>query len=317
MIAGIALSPALDVTYVVERLSGIQRPLDVVRVGGGKTLNAARAARALGAPRVAASAALAGGAGADIAAHARSQGLDLRVVDGQAPTRTCVSIFDRDASELTEIYERPSPLSDDEADAVVDAALLAGAGGHSWFLLSGGIAPEQARRAVARVRESGGAVAVDTHGAALPAAIDEGAGLVKVNRSEAVELLECAPDARGQELVVGLHARLTGSAGPDGPPIAIVTDGTDGAWAFDGRRVLRAPAIGPVGGFPVGSGDSFLGGLVTAIDAGGALPDALALATAAGVANAQLPGAAVLDGAWARDLAKRIEIEQRASNALR
>lgn len=307
MIVGVALSPALDVTYVVDRLTGIQRPRETVRVGGGKTLNAVRAALALGAPRVAASAVLAGGAGADVAAHARTGGLDLRVIEGQAPTRTCVSIFDEAAGDLTEIYERPVELGDDEVDAALDAAVLAAGGAPGWFLLSGGLSPDHARRVVRRVRAAGGAVALDTHGPALRAGIEEGAGLVKVNRSEAVELLGCAPDAPGDRLVVGLRDRL---ADPPLGAIAVVTDGTAGAWAFDGARVLRARTVGPVGGFPVGSGDSFLGGLVTAIDGGGSLTDALALATAAGIANAQVPGAAVLDPVLAHRLVPRVDVER-------
>jgi len=49
------------------------------------------------------------------------------------------------------------------------------------------------------------------------------------------------------------------------------------------------------GRYPVGSGDAFLGGLVAALDHGRELPDALRQATAAGAANAALPGAGVLD----------------------
>ena len=53
----------------------------------------------------------------------------------------------------------------------------------------------------------------------------------------------------------------------------------------------------------MGSGDSFLAGLLVAIDEGAALPDALRLATAAGAANTLEPGAARFDPAEARRLA--------------
>ena len=52
------------------------------------------------------------------------------------------------------------------------------------------------------------------------------------------------------------------------------------------------------GRFPVGSGDAYLGGLLTALDRGDDLGTALRLATAAGVANAQIPG----PGSFATDL---------------
>ncbi|WP_291546092.1 PfkB family carbohydrate kinase [Brevibacterium sp.] len=303
MIAAIALSPSLDVTYVVERLHGIQRPLEVVRVAGGKSLNAARVAVMLGADRVAASAVLAGGAGTDIAAHARAQGLHLRIIDGHVPTRTCVSVFDRSSRELTEIYEHAVALDDIEVEHALDAAVEAMGSKRGLYLLSGGLSEDHARRAVRRVRAAGGSIALDTHGTALSGGIEEGPDLVKVNRAEAVALLGYAPDAPPDELVSGLHDRLDSATAR-----AVVTDGADGAWSCDGAQVLHAQMAGPIGGFPVGSGDAFLGGLARAFDAGESLSNALALATGAGVANAQIPGAGLLDPSLAREIAARVEV---------
>jgi fructose-1-phosphate kinase PfkB-like protein len=48
------------------------------------------------------------------------------------------------------------------------------------------------------------------------------------------------------------------------------------------------------GSFPVGSGDTLLGALLAALDAGEPLDSALVTATAAATANALVPGAAVL-----------------------
>lgn len=314
MIVGIALSPSLDVTYTVERLHGIQRPLDLVRVAGGKSLNAVRAAAALGVERAAAAAVLAGGAGTDVASHARAHGIDLRVIDGRAPTRTCISVFDLATRELTEIYEHAVAVTDDEVERALAAAVEAMGDAPGWFLISGGMSADHARRAVRRVRDAGGLIALDTHGPALAAGLDEGPDLVKVNRAEAVELLGCAVDLAGDQLVTALHERTCeGSTGAR----TIVTDGPDGAWARDVDRVVHARSSGPLGGFPVGSGDSFLGGLVAALDTGEALAGALALASGAGIANAQVPGAAVLDPVLARRLASRVDVVGGLANAMR
>jgi 1-phosphofructokinase/tagatose 6-phosphate kinase len=97
-----------------------------------------------------------------------------------------------------------------------------------------------------------------------------------------------------------VHARTGG--------LVVVTDGAAGAWATDGDQVLRARLTGHTGGFPVGSGDSFLGGLLVALDRGDDLPAAMALATAAGTANAQVPGAAILDPALTRRITPEVEI---------
>jgi len=304
MISALALSPSLDVTYVVDAFEGIQRPRDVRRVGGGKALNAARAAAALGA-RVRAVAVLGGGAGDDVAAGARADGVDLRAVPGDHPTRTCVSVLAAGNGELTEIYEHAVPVGPAtlERAARLAADLAARDGG--WWLLSGGlpdsIAPDAVGSLVRRLRAAGARVAVDSHGAALAGAVLEGPDLVKVNRAEAAELLDVPEDAPGPDLVRGLRTRSGG--------LVVVTDGAAGAWAGDGTSVLRVRLDGHLGRFPVGSGDSFLGGMLVALDAGAPLDEAVALGAAAGTANAQVPGAAVLDPGLARRLARAVAVE--------
>jgi fructose-1-phosphate kinase PfkB-like protein len=73
----------------------------------------------------------------------------------------------------------------------------------------------------------------------------------------------------------------------------------DGTW--EGRLHVRGP-------YPVGSGDSFLSGLVTGLDAGATLQEALRLGLGAGAANAELAGAGRLDPARARTLAARADV---------
>ncbi|NNH54416.1 1-phosphofructokinase family hexose kinase, partial [Promicromonospora citrea] len=122
--------------------------------------------------------------------------------------------------------------------------------------------------------------------------------LVKVNRAEAGVLV--GGDAPVPDLLAAVRERTGG--------LVVITDGADGAWGTDGDRVLRTTLDGHTGGFPVGSGDSFLGGLLVALDRGDDLAAALALATATGTANAQVPGAAVLDADLARRLAGRVTV---------
>ncbi|MEU4385554.1 PfkB family carbohydrate kinase [Promicromonospora sp. NPDC023805] len=307
MISAIALSPSLDVTYVVDELEGIQRPRSVHRVAGGKALNAARAAAALGA-RVSAVAVLGGGAGQDVSAGARADGVDVHVVPGTEPTRACISIFSAGTGRLTEVYERAVPVSASEAAAALDTAVELAAGRPGWWLISGGL-PESAPEglladAVWRLHDAGVRVAVDSHGAALHDAVGARPDLVKVNRAEALELVG-AGGADGvepsvPELLAAVHSRTGG--------LVVITDGAAGAWATDGAQVLRAQLTGHTGGFPVGSGDSFLGGLLVALDGGDDLAEALALATATGTANAQVPGAAILDPTQARRLTQEVQV---------
>ena len=85
----------------------------------------------------------------------------------------------------------------------------------------------------------------------------------------------------------------------EAPTIAIVTRGVhgaslataDGAWSLGG---LPAAHRGP---WSVGSGDAFLAGFLAGLARGLAAPDALALAGAAGAANARIPGQGELEPA--------------------
>ena len=300
MITAVALSPALDVGYRVERAVGIQRPSEVRRVAGGKALNAARAAVRLGGD-VAAVALLGGPIGELVAALAAADGLALRVVPGHLPTRTCVSIHP-DEGDPVEVYEPAVAVTRAEVDAVVAALEETLAGRPGWCVISGGMpagaGPDALVDLLRSARSAGVRTAVDTHGPALTAALEDPPDLVKVNRAEAAEVL--GADADAQELAVALHA-ATGAA-------CVVTDGTAGAVAADRTGPRRAVLTSPVGRYPVGSGDSFLGGLVVALDRGAALTPALHLATGAAVANAQEVGAAVLDPGLATALASRLGV---------
>jgi 1-phosphofructokinase family hexose kinase len=290
----VALSPSVDVTYVVDRLAPgrIHRPDAVARVAGGKGFNVARAARVLG-TAVAATGIVGGHAGRWLGDALRADGVPAELVAGRAETRTCVSIMDTETGRLSEVYEQATPV-----DATEWAALVGVVAAHRgrWVTLSGSLpagAPEGAAVGLARAaRDRGALVALDTHGAALAGALDA-ADAVKVNAAEAAALLGRAP-AGPRELA----AALLGRAGT--PWLAVVTAGADGAAAAlrtpDGIRVLHAAAPPAAAAFPVGSGDSFLAGLVTGLLADrspAGVAAALRLAVATGTANAAGPGAAV------------------------
>lgn len=303
MITAVALSPSLDVAYLVGRAAGIQRPTQVVKVAGGKALNAARAAASLGAD-VVALAVLGGPTGELVASLARADGVVLDAVAGHAPTRTCVSIHAEDGADV-EVYEPAVAVTRDELDAVLASLDVRLAERHGWCLVSGGMPPGVGPAALADVLGvAAGArvrVAVDTHGDALSALLVGTAtrpDLVKVNRAEAAEALGADQEVGAAELASELH-RATGAA-------AVVTAGARGAFGHDADgpcAAVLAPGSFPVGRYPVGSGDSFLGGLVLGLDAGQGLAEAIWTATGAAVANAQRPGAGVLDPALARRLA--------------
>lgn len=306
MIVVAAFSPALDTTYEVDELvlGAPHRPTTVVRVAGGKALNMARAASRLGADVVAVPV-LGGHLGDLVDELLRAEGVRARPVRTDVDTRVCVSVASTTAGTLTELYEHPVPVPETAVDAVL-AVVADELGAGDWLSVSGGM-PRDARpgllAALARTAASAGArLALDTHGPALREVLDARVpvALLKVNRAEAAGALGLPGATDLGELVTGLLT-LTGGA-------VVVTDGVEGALAADGTGRWHAGLPAVAGGQPVGSGDSFLGGLVAALDAGAGLQEALATATGAAAANAEVPGAGAFAAERARELAGLVRV---------
>nr|WP_275588542.1 PfkB family carbohydrate kinase [Microlunatus panaciterrae] len=289
----------MDLTYLVEslRLGAIHRPTSVVRCAGGKSLNLARAATAVGAD-VTVVAILGGQTGTGLARSLAAAGIEVVAVDTPAETRTCVSIAAADTGELTEVYEYAPeiPVAVWQRFAAQTGEALAGRTG--WLAVSGGapsgLHPTALAELVRLGRRHGVKVAVDSHSAALPAAVDAGPDLVKVNRAEAADLLGLAVETELVRMAEAIRERTGG--------MVVLTDGDGGAVGVDDQGAVRVGLPPLRGRFPVGSGDSFLGGLLASLDAGGSLAESLALATACGVANALVPGPGQFDPAAVADL---------------
>ncbi|WP_010203653.1 1-phosphofructokinase family hexose kinase [Salinibacterium sp. PAMC 21357] len=297
MITVVLLSPALDVTYLVDevRVGAIHRPSTVLRSAGGKGLNVARAARRL---RTDAHVVMpvGGQTGALVAELATAEGVTVSTVAVHGLTRSCVTAID--GVGLTEFYEPAPVLTADEQERIFTTLAAVPAGG--WTVLSGsipaGIDTTHLREALAQRSARGDAIAIDTHGPMLGILADElRPALVKVNRHEVAELL--GRDDSAGVLAAGLRARTGGTV--------IVTDGAAGSFGIDETGIWRAQLDAAPGLFPVGSGDSYLAGVLVALTQGQSLATALAVASGAASANAAVPGAATFDAELARQLAAR------------
>ena len=294
MIAFVAASPSIDRQHEIDvlRPGTIHRPHRVVAVAGGKALNAARAAHRLGAD-VRAVALLGGHAGRWVADTLADEGVALDVVKGPGETRMALSVFAD--GPLTEFYE-PAPKIDGDHWAALEDAVAQAATDAGWVAISGSLppgAPPDAYGRLAEVaRRSGARVALDARGEGLLAGLHAAPDFVKLNASEAAEL--------GYATATPLLAAAGGTA-------AAITHGADGMELATPDGILQAdpPARGP---FPVGCGDAALGGFLTALDVGGGWSAALALATGAAAANAEVPGAGRLDGRRAAELAREVRV---------
>jgi len=266
---------------------------------GGKGVNVARALGTLGVPATCIG--LVGGHNGQLAADsAAAEGLDTLWSWRQGESRI-TTIVVGSGGQATVLNETGAPIS--VADwAKFEADVAGAANGCDAVCLSGSfplaVPPGGVGRLIAAAAAGRRSVWVDTSGAALADALDAGAGGIKVNGIEAGEVLgrdvTTIDDAvaAAEEMLrrgIGAASLTLGDAGA-----VLVT--RDGAWR------VRVPAV-PVTS-AVGSGDTFLAGLVGGLARAMAPADALKWGAAAGTANAMTASAGRIDrGDFARILA--------------
>jgi 1-phosphofructokinase family hexose kinase len=310
MIAFLGPNPAVDRTALVEslRLNAILRPLEVLVLPGGKALSAARAARALEA-EVAVGLIAGGHAGRWLVEASEREGLRPIAVEGHTETRSTYVVVDLDGRSLA-LYEPSDPVPAGTFDAFLAMVGTDLAPRADWCVVAGslprGIDPGAYATLVERCHDARRPCLVDTGGESLRAAVAARPEIVKVSRDEAESAgfgghgagLWGAEEAA--RALVAMGARF-----------AIVTDGSRGCAATDGRDVwlVQPPRIRARS--PIGSGDAFSAGLVIAWAAGRSVEESLVRATAAGAANALSLGAGRLDPKAMAALLPRVRVRQR------
>jgi 1-phosphofructokinase family hexose kinase len=305
----LAANPSIDKLFEIDRLAlgDIHRPLGFEQTAGGKGLNVARAANALGAD-VSVVALLRGHAGKWLEETLAAEGVRGSFVWTHGENRSSLSVADRETGSLTEFYERGSEIPS-AAWAELAAAAAAALPAAGWVTISGSMPPGASdggyRDLAAEAREGGARVAIDAEGDRLRIALDGRPDVVKVNAAEAAELLG-VPTAHREEALAAAQ-KLRGMAG-GGEHAGVVTRGADGVVVAAPDGSLYEGVLFVRGRYPVGSGDAFLAGLVTGLDRGDDWSASLRLALAAATANAELPGAGRLDPRRAAALADRAEV---------
>jgi len=169
-----------------------------------------------------------------------------------------------------------------------------------------GAADDGYRDLVLEARGAGVKVALDADDERLRLALEARPDIVKVNAAEAGGLLGIPTTRRDEALTAA--QKLRALAGGDGHA-GVVTRGADGVVLAAPDGSLYEGVLYERGRYPVGSGDSFLAGLVTALDRGGDWEQALRLALGAATANAELPGAGTLDPSRAAALADHAKVQ--------
>jgi 1-phosphofructokinase family hexose kinase len=265
---------------------------------GGKGVNVARAARALGVP-AALVAFLPGHTGRAAAALIAEEGLTLQGVPVAGEIRSTAVILEPDgrATVLNEPGPRIAPADWTALEAVVEDALAA----HGVLVCSGSLPPgspdDAYGRLVRRARDSGLPAVVDANGATLQNALAAEPDVVAPNLGEAEGLLH---GADGEEVAAGPDARPRSEAAAvalvrAGARAAVVTAAAAGAAVASGGRTawIEAPQVAVRN--PIGAGDVLTAALAAALERGHDVEHAAREGVAAAAASVEAPRAGDLD----------------------
>lgn len=282
MILCITPNPAIDRTMILPNLvlGNVHRAQESIVAAGGKGLNVARTIRALGGEALNMGF-LGGHSGHLLADLAQNEGLHSSWTWIKTETRTCTILVSQ-AGEATEIDEPGMPVSKLDWKRL-QRAVRKYVFSASLSCVAGSLPPESSSddlRGLLRVLiSSGKQVWVDTSGTALDTVLAFPGVCIKVNgheigKSVGFEVKNVTSAKRALTLLSerGLDAVLI-TLGAAGALLAT----NEGRWHAQGPRVHVVSTIG--------SGDSFLGGLVNALENRKVWHEALRDAVAAGTAN--------------------------------
>jgi 1-phosphofructokinase family hexose kinase len=300
LIAGPNLTLDRTLTIAELRPGEVLRFEEAVTTAGGKGVNVARAALALGAPAVLVGL-VPGHTGAAAAAMLAEEGISLVAIDVGGEIRSAAIVLER-SGRVTVMNEPGPPLRAEDWDRY-EHAVVERLGEHDVLACSGSLPPGAPVDAYARLAthaaEAGAIAIVDVTGDRLGAAVAAGAGVVTPNLAEAEGLLHGRADetveagdpaevrARACQAAADLVAR--------GARRAVVTAAAAGAAVADGDRGgwIAAPRVTVCN--PVGAGDALVGGLGVALERGAPFRRAVALGVAAAAASVETAKAGTLD----------------------
>lgn len=302
-------NPALDLSTSVERLI----PTHKLRCGpalrhpGGGGINVARVLHRLGMPVQAWY--LAGGpTGETVQQLLAAEGVPTLALPIAGATRENFAVIETSTGrEYRFVLPGPEVQEREWQDGL--ARLNAPAVAPRWLVLSGGLAPGMPEDFYARLaqalRPRGTRIALDSTGAALAAALRAGVDVVKPSLSELRSLTD-QPLATLAERSAAAHALVReGRAG-----WVALSLGEQGAVLAHAQGLWHAPALPvPATLGTTGAGDSFLAGLLWAIERGDAPPEALRWAMAAGAAALLGAGTALARREDVERLAPQVQVE--------
>lgn len=302
----LTMNPAVDLATDTEQVV----PTHKLRCGptlhdaGGGGINVARVLSRLGGeclslcPR-------GGPTGHWLEQRMRAEGLAVRFLEISEETRVSFTVHEtRSGSEFRFVMPGPT-LRESEWQAVLSMverldpfpALVVASGS-----LPPGVPVDFYGQLARQVRAQGGRLVLDTSGPALKAALEAGVYMVKPNLRELSDLC-----GRPLEDATAWHAAARGLVQQGQADVVALTLGHLGATLMTADEAWTTPALPVTVSSAVGAGDSFVGGMVWALQQGKALKEAFTWGVASGTAALVSVGTGLCQSADVRRLQPQVQ----------
>jgi 6-phosphofructokinase 2 len=311
-IVTLTINPAVDIFVNVARVEPTvkMRCSAPKRDPGGGGINVARVVHRLDGS-VAAIYPTGGAIGKLLHRLLDREGIDSIVTPSHVETRENFTAFEQETGLQYRFVLPGSPLHPPEWEAVLDK--LANLTDKPRIVVASGSVPpgvpDDIYADVARrVRKLGAKMVIDTSGPALAAALAEGVTLIKPNQNELSDFVGKGLDNDADRIAA---CRKLIDAGRT--QMVALTLGEEGAMLVTRERALRAEPMRIEVASAVGAGDSFLGGLVTALAKDAPLEEAFRLAVAAGSAAVMSPGTELCSDDDVRRMLPRVVLTELAA----
>jgi 6-phosphofructokinase 2 len=288
-IVTLTINPAIDIFVNVSHVEPTRkmRCSAPKRDPGGGGINVARVTHRLGS-NVAAIYPIGGAIGKLLHRLMEREGMDSVVTPSHVDTRENFTAYEEESGLQYRFVLPGSALRRAEWEACLDklASLL----DRPKFVVASGSVPPGVpddffAHVVRHAKILGAKTVIDTSGPALAAALNEGVTLIKPNLAELIELIGAPLDSDAERIAACRKLTADGRA-----QIIALTLGEDGALLVTATQAWRAEPMAIEVVSAVGAGDSFVGGMVSALASGKPLEQAFRVAVAAGSAAVLTPG---------------------------
>ena len=300
---------AIDRTIPLDLMvpGSVHRTGPAVATLGGKGVNVARVARALGRAGLLVGF-LPSERASELAKIAAGEGAELAGVPVAGAVRVA-SIFIDQSGRVT-VFNEPGPTVDEGDWTRLLGEVERQVPGHLTVVCSGSLPPgspvDGYARVVAGARRAGVRSVVDSTGEVLASALTAHPDVVSPNLAEA-ETLVFGPAIEGVEplgeMVVVRAIEAARGLVARGARCAVVSAGSHGAAFGDRSETMFCPAPRVAVVNPIGAGDSLVGGLIHALEDGQGFKDAVRFAVAVASASCEQPVAGAVDFSRVRELA--------------